>query len=123
MATANFRDMSILQTDATFGNRVAVALTIYCWQTVGGESAGTAFHAQRKDFASRILLDPGAFKPQFVAIAACNQTVANEATTNGTLVGLTTGSGSQLETAALLCTDSDISNAVAAGFNPCISGI
>jgi len=123
MATANFRDMSILATDATFGNRVAASLTVYCWQTVGGESAGTAFHAQRKDLASRILLEPSGFKTQFVAIVACNQIVANEATTNGTLVGLTVGSGSQLETAALLCTDTDISNAVAAGFNPCISGI
>ena len=123
MATANLRDMAILATDVTFGNRVASSLTVYCWQTVGGEGAGTAFHAQRKDLASRILLQPGNFRQQFINIVACNAIVANQATTNGTLVGLTTGAGSQLETQALLCLDTDINNAVAAGFNPCISGI
>lgn len=128
MSTANFNDMATLQGDSVFGNRVMSAVTIYCSSTIQSEVTSTtlsaAVHTARKNFAAQVLTSPNAYKSQFVALAACNQTVANDATgaggANGTLVGLT---ASALATAALACTDGDISNAVAAGFNSFIAGI
>jgi hypothetical protein len=126
MATANFRDMSILAQDATFGNRVAAALTVFCTVALPGEAVTDATartHLARKTYAQQILNNPVLYKPFFVAVVAANQTVANEATAAGTLAGLTTGIGSQVETAALLCLDADISNAIAAAFSSLVSGL
>lgn len=127
MSTANLNDMATLATDGVFGNRVFMALCIYCSSTILNEtitSATVQIHAARKNFASQVLNNPNQYKPLFVNIAACNQTVANDATgttgANGTLVGLTS---TALATAALACTDTDIENAVAASFNSFIPGL
>lgn len=122
-ATANFTDMSILATDTVFQNRVLVALTIYCWNTVLGESISATSlpqHIARKNYCANVLNNPTTYKPLFVNLAAANQTVANDATVGGTLVGMT---GSQVATAAAAVLDTDISNAVAAAFNAFINGI
>lgn len=123
MAIANLTDMSILTTDTTFQNRVVAALTMYCWNTVQNESivaSSLAVHMARKNYAAQVLNNPNNYKTQFVNLVAANQTVANDATASGTLVGMGTA---QVATAAALCTDTDINNAVAAGFNAFIVGI
>jgi hypothetical protein len=123
MATANLTDMSILATDSVFGNRVLMSLTQFCDNTVPNEAVSATtvqLHAARKLYASQVLNNPNQFKPLFVNVAAANQIVANEATANGTLVGLT---ATQVATQAALCVDTDINNAVAAAFNAFISGI
>jgi hypothetical protein len=126
MATANFRDMSILAQDLTFGNRVASSLWIFCTVAIPGEAVSDAtykIHQSRKAYAQTILNNQNTYKPLFVNVVASNQTVANEATAGGTLAGLTTGAGSQVETAALLCLDADINNAIAASFNSFVPGL
>lgn len=123
MATANLNDMATLATDAVFANRVLMSLTTFCTTTIPAESiTGTTvqLHIARKQYASAILNNPSTYKPLFVNAAAANQTVANDATTNGTIVGATPAA---LATAALLCTDIDINNAVAAAFNAFVSNI
>jgi hypothetical protein len=123
MATANFNDMSILMTDSTFGNRVASALFTYCTVGIPGEAVTDAtykLHGARKAYAQQILNAPVVYKPFFINAVAVNQTVANEATATGTLVGMT---APQVTTAALLCLDADISNAVAAAFNTFVPGL
>lgn len=123
MAVANLTDMSILATDTTFQNRVAMAVYVYCWNTVLNESisaATLAQHIARKQFASNILNNPTQFTPRFTNVVAANQTCANDATAGGTLVGMTTQS---LATAAAAVLDADINNAVAAAFNAFIGTI
>lgn len=123
MAIANLTDMSILATDTTFQNRIVMALTLFCWNTVPTESITSATspqHVARKNFCAQILLNPNNYKTQFVNLVAANQTVANEATAAGTLVGMT---GAQVATAAAATLDADINNAIAAGFNAFIAGI
>jgi hypothetical protein len=117
MATANFNDMQTLATDTVFGNRVWEAVEIYCG-VVNSESISSTMpiilHTARKQLSSAIAQNQATYKPIFVNIAASNQTVANDATASGTIVGQT---GATLATSALLCTDTDISNAIAAAFN------
>lgn len=124
MSTANLTDMSILATDSVFGNRVFVSLIQYITSTVANEAitaATLSVHVARRAYAQQILNGPPEnFKQRFVDAASANQTVANEATVNGTLVGLTQP---QVVTQAALCLDADINNAVAAAFNAFISGI
>jgi hypothetical protein len=123
MATANLNDMANLATDTVFGNRVLMALIEFCTTTIPGETiTGTTvqLHTARKNYASQVLNNPTVYKPLFVNAVAANQIVANDATVGGTLVGMTP---TQLGTAALLCTDTDINNAVAAAFNAFVSGI
>jgi hypothetical protein len=132
MATANLNDMATLATDAVFGNRVLVSLTEFCTTSVANETitassatpasvqASINLHIARKNYASAVLNNPSFYKPLFVNAAAANQTVANDATAGGTLVSMTPA---QLATAALLCTDIDINNAVAAAFNAFVSSI
>ncbi len=123
MATANFTDMSVLATAGTFGNRVLISLVQYCTVTIPSEAVSTnavALHVARKQYASGVLNNPSIYKPLFVNAVAANQIVANEATINGTIAG---AAGATLDTAAALCLDADISNAVAAAFNAFISSI
>jgi hypothetical protein len=123
MATATLNDMQILATDVVFGNRVLMSLTVYSGNTVLNESitaATLAQHVARKEFARGVLSSPALFKAQFVNVAASNQTVANDATAAGTLVGMTP---TQVATAALACTDTDINNAVSAAYNGFVPGI
>lgn len=123
MATANLTDMEILATDSVFQNRVLESLVLYCSSTVLNEgitAATLAQHIARKAYAQQVLNNPNNYKTQFVDVVSANQTVANEATAAGTLVGMT---GPQVATAAALCTDADINNAVAAAFNAFIPGI
>lgn len=123
MATANLTDMSILATDTVFQNRVAMALYVFCWSTIPGESitaTSLAQHVARKQLAAAILNNPTLYTSKFVNAVAANQTVANDATATATLVGMTAG---QIATAAAACTDTDINNAVAASFNAFISAI
>lgn len=123
MATANLTDMSILSTDAVFGSRVLMSLTMFCWSTIPGESITSStvgLHLARKNFSAQILNNPNQYKQLFVNAVASNQTVANDATSAGTLVGMT---GPQVAAAAAACTDTDINNAVAAAFNAFIAGI
>ena len=123
MATANLNDMATLATDPTFGNRVFAALMIYCSNTVMSEAISAATLAQhnaRKIYAAQVLNNPTFYKPLFVNVVASNQIVANDATVSGTIVGQT---GTTLTTSALLCTDTDINNAVAAAFNSFIATI
>jgi hypothetical protein len=123
MSTANLNDMATLANDGIFGDRVMSALIQYCVTSIPSESiTGTTveLHVARKQFAAAILNNPNNYKPLFINAVACNQIVANDATVGVTLVGMTS---QQLATAALLCTDTDISNAVAAAFNAFISGI
>lgn len=123
MATANLNDMSVLATDTVFGNRVLMSLIEFCTSSIPGESiTGTTvqLHIARKQYASQVLNNPNTYKPLFINAVAANQIVANDATAGGTIVGGTTQS---IATAALLCTDSDINNAVAAAFNAFVSNI
>lgn len=123
MATANLTDMGILTTDTTFQSRVAMSMFVFCWSTVPGEaitSTSLAQHNSRKNLAAAILNNPAQYKSLFVNVVAANQTVANDATAGGTLVGM---SPTSLATAAAACTDGDINNAVAAAFNAFIAGI
>lgn len=123
MATANLNDMATLATDTTFSSRVLIALVQFCTTSVPGESITSTtinLHQQRKAYASQILNNPNTYKPLFTNAVAANQIVANEATAAGTIVGATTQT---LATAALLCLDADINNAVAAAFNAFIAGI
>ena len=123
MATATLNDMSVLASDLTFQARVGQSLFIYCWSTVPGETVGSsnlAQHIARKNFSAQILNNPTTYKPLFVNVVSANQIVANDATTNGSIVGL---ASSAIAAAALLCTDSDINNAIAAAFNAFIPGI
>ena len=125
MATATLNDMQILATDVVFGNRVQMSLTQYCLTTVPSEAVATTaggsyIHTLRKNFASNAVNNPVTYKPLFVLAAAANQTVANDATAAGTLVGMTP---TQVATAALSCTDTDINNAVAAAFNGFIGAV
>lgn len=123
MATANLNDMSTLATDTVFGNRVFMALIQFCTNVVPGESITSTtvqLHVARKNYAATVLNNPNVYKPLFVNAVAANQNVANDATVSATIVGLTAG---PLATAALLCTDTDINNAVAAAFNAFVSNI
>lgn len=117
MATANFTDMSILATDTVFGNRVFVGLQVYCTVTIPGEAISNTNlvqHNARQAYGAKVLNNPNFYKPLFVDAVSANQTVANDATASGTLVGLT---ATQVATAAALCTDAHISTAVDAAFN------
>jgi len=121
MATANFNDMSVLATDTVFGNRVLMALVQFCTTVIPSESISSTavqLHVVRKNFASQILNNPSFYKPLFVNAVAANQIVANDATASATLVGSST-----IPAQALLCTDGDISNAVAAAFNAFVAQI
>jgi hypothetical protein len=123
MTTANLTDMSILATDTVFGNRVMEALTEFCTTVVPSETiTGTTvqLHIARKNYAAQILNNPNNFKADFVEAVSSNQTVANDATVGGTLVGMTQ---TAVATAAAACTDTDINNAVAAAFNAFVSSI
>lgn len=123
MATANLNDMATLATDTVFGNRVFMALIQFCTNVVPTESitsSSVQTHIARKNYAAQILNNPNIYKPLFVNAVAANQIVANEATASGTIVGDTTG---PLATAALLCTDTDINNAIAAAFNSFVGQI
>jgi len=123
MATANLNDMATLATDPVFGNRVLMSLTEFCTITIPTETVATnsiQLHVARKNFGSAILNNPTFYKPLFVNAAAANQIVANDATVSGTLVGATPAA---LAAAALLCTDTDINNAIAAAFNAFVSSI
>lgn len=123
MATANLNDMATLATDAVFGNRVLIALIEFCTSVIPTEtitSTTVQLHIARKQYASAVLNNPTFYKPLFVNAAAANQIVANDAAVNGTIVGATPAA---LATAALLCTDTDINNAVASAFNAFVAGI
>ena len=123
MSIANLTDMSILATDTVFGNRVLSSLTQFCTVTIPSESITSTtvqLHTARKQYAAAVLNNPSNFKPLFINAASVNQTVANDATAAGTLVGMTS---TQVATAATACTDTDINNAVAAAFNAFVSGI
>jgi hypothetical protein len=123
MATANLNDMQTLAGDPVFGSRVLAALVLYCSNTVLNEAitaATSAQHNARKQYAAQVLNNPTFYKPLFVNAVSVNQTVANDATASGTIVGQT---GTTLATSALQCTDTDINNAVAATFNAFISSI
>lgn len=121
MTIANLTDMSLLAVDTTFGSRVMMGIVLYCSSTVLNEAITAATlgeHVARKNFAGQILNNQANFKSIFVNMVACNQIVANEATTNGTLVG-----AANVATQAALCLDADINNAIAAAFNALIAGI
>lgn len=123
MSVANLNDMQTLATDTVFGQRVFMSLIQFCTTVVPGEtiaSGALMLHVARKNYAAQVLNNPNLYKPLFVNAAAANQIVANDATTSGSIVGFTTG---PLATAALLCTDTDINNAVAAAFNAFIAQI
>lgn len=123
MSVANLNDMATLATDTVFGQRVFMALIQFCSIVVPGEaisSGALMLHVARKNYAAAVLNNPNVYKPLFVNAVAANQIVANDATTAGTIVGDTTG---PLAAAALLCTDTDINNAVAAAFNAFIAQI
>jgi hypothetical protein len=123
MATAVLNDMAILATDTVFGNRVFMAMIQFCTITLPTEAITgntVQIHVARKQYTSQILNNPAFYKPLFVNACAANQIVANDATAGGTLVGLTQAA---LATAALLCTDTDIDNAVSAAFNAFVSNI
>jgi hypothetical protein len=125
MSTATLTDMSILATDPTFGNRVFASLATYCTVTIPTETitdAAVELHVARKQLAASILANiesPNPWKQLFVNVVSVNQIVANDATANGTLVGMTQA---EIATAAALCLDSDINNAVASAFNAFIGG-
>lgn len=121
MATAVLNDMAVLATDTVFGNRVLMSLIQFCTVTVPTEaitSTTIQLHVARKNYASQVLNNPNTYKPLFINAVAANQIVANDATASGTLVGSGT-----VATQALLCTDTDINNAVAAAFNAFVSNI
>jgi hypothetical protein len=124
VATANLNDMSILATDPTFGNRVFMALMQFITVTIPSESitaANVAQHVARHAYGQQILNGPPEnYKTRFVDAVAVNQIVANGATNNGTLVGLT---AAQIATQALLSTDTDITNAIRLAYNSYIYGI
>lgn len=123
MSVANLNDMATLATDTVFGQRVFMSLIQFCTTVVPGETIAAGalqLHVARKTYAAAVLNNPNAFKPLFVNAAAANQIVANDATASGTIVGATSG---PLATAALLCTDTDINNAIAAAFNAFIQQI
>lgn len=121
MATAALNDMAVLATDAIFGNRVLMSLVQFCTVVVPSESiasTGVQLHVARKNYAAAVLNNPNTYKPLFVNAVAANQIVANDATVGGTLVGSAT-----IAAQALLCTDTDINNAIAAAFNAFVSNI
>jgi len=124
VATANLNDMAVLATDPTFGNRVFAALIQFITVTISGETitaTNLAQHVARHAYGQQILNGPPEnYKTRFVDAVASNQIVANDATTNGTLVGLTP---TQVAVQALLSTDTDINNALASAFNAFIAGI
>jgi hypothetical protein len=123
MATANLTDMSILATDATFQGRVLMSLVQFCTVSVPSETINTnavQLHVSRKQYSAQVLNNPNFYKPLFVNATAANQIVANEATSGGTLVGMTQ---SQIATAAAACLDTDINNAIASAFNAFIISI
>ena len=125
MSTATLNDMQVLATDPVFGNRVQMALTQFCTNVIPTEAvattaAGCLIHIARKQYAANVLNNPTFYKPLFVLAVASNQIVANDATAGGPIASDT---GATLATAALLCLDSDINNAVAAAFNAFIGSI
>lgn len=123
MSVANLNDMATLALDTVFGARVNAAMILFCATVVPSEAiTGTtiALHQARKLYAAGVLNNPSLFKPLFVNVVATNQIVANDATVGGTLVGQIPAA---IATAALLCTDIDINNAVASAFNAFIGGI
>lgn len=123
MATANLNDMATIATDAVFGNRVFMSLMQYCTVTVPNETISTGnvqLHMARKAYAASVLNNPSNYKPLFINAVSANQIVANDATAGGTVVGM---SPTSLATATLLCTDTDIDNAVASAFNAFVTTI
>lgn len=125
MTTAVLNDMSTLATDSVLGNRIFMSLMLFCTVTLPSEpvasTAGAcATHIARKNYAAQILNNPTFYKPLFVNAVCANQIVANDATVNGTLVGLTP---TNLATEALLCTDTDINNAVSSAFNAFVGSV
>ena len=123
MSTANLNDMATLANDTVLGQRIFMAMIQFCSIVVPGETISNGaveLHIARKSYGARILNDPNTYKPLFVNAVAANQIVANDATAGGTIVGFTSG---PLATAALLCTDTDINNAIAAAFNSFIAQI
>ena len=123
MATAVLADMVQLQTDTTLKGRISAAVEEYCTVGLPGEAITNATaeaHIKRQQYAAQILNNPSFYDPFFQQAVCCNQIVANDATAGGTLVGMTP---TQIATAAALCLDTDIANAVAAAFNAFIAGI
>ena len=121
MATAVLNDMAVLATDTVFGSRVLMSLIQFCTVTIPSETISSTtvqLHVSRKNYASQVLNNPNVYKPLFVNAVAANQIVANDATASGTLVGSAT-----VPAQALLCTDTDINNAVASAFNAFVSTI
>jgi phosphotransferase system IIB component len=130
MSTANLEDMALMSADALFGNRVMMAVTVFCWSTVPSDNiatVGATAHRLRQDLASKILLEPTAYKQQFVNIVSSNQIAANGACSGGTLVGMAAAAVTAAITTATPTTtgttDQNISDAIAAAFNFCISGL
>lgn len=123
MSVANLNDMQTLAVDTVFGQRVFMSMIQFCTVVVPGEtiaSGALMLHVARKNYAAQVLNNPNFYKPLFVNAVAANQIVANEATASGSIVGFAAG---PLATAALLCLDADINNAIAAAFNAFIAQI
>jgi len=133
MATANQLDKSVIRSDQNFGERVLSSLIQYITISVPSDTANgvdAVRHMARKNFGTQVMLAQTQYKPLFITAASVNQTLANDATVNGTLVGLASSAIAAAITSSVPTssgvpgiTDADIDNAVANAFNSFISGL
>jgi hypothetical protein len=130
MAVANQLDKSIIRGDANFAERVMSSLINYITISIPSEGGDAVRHMSRRNFGAQIMLAQQQYKPLFVTAASVNQVLANDATINGTLVGLVSSAISAAITSSVPTssgvpgvTDTDIDNAVSNAFNSFISGL
>jgi hypothetical protein len=122
MATATSFDVQLIAADTAFQGRVKALTYTYCISTVAGETVNN--HLARKTYASQILNNPNSYIPNFVWVAAQDQTLANSvvtanganftSSTTAATVAAAVTTPTPLSTGA---TDVLISNAIANAFN------
>lgn len=123
-ATAFLLDMALISTDGVFKQRVQAAFTQYAVSVIGSESASTAQHSQRFNYATMVLNNPSNYLNSFVWVAASNQSLANDVITAAGANFTPTTSAATIAAAITTATpattgatDTDIDNAIAFAWN------
>lgn len=105
-------DKHFLASDATFQNRVRMAL-VGTAVAVATEGDTASFHSRRRPFAIAIMNAPDDYKLRFTTAVATDTTVIDAATGNGaTVIDAANAAARQA-----LVTDVQINNAISARFN------
>jgi|SRR6185369_9266810 len=107
-----FSDMDALRADATFKNRIRMAMVQGC-VTIGNEADSTGYHRERVTYTAQVINNPEAFVDLFTNAISTDSGVINAATSNGTIA--ITAANAAARAAAV--TDAQINTAISNVFN------